>query len=76
MLTASTFIVFLRLAKKNLNFVGMEQLEQEAGELVDKLTRLALCLRRGEVTMEEYVCLKVLLMLNHGEFPAQYRIAP
>ncbi|XP_028967280.1 hormone receptor 4-like [Galendromus occidentalis] len=47
--------------------IGMEQLEQEAGELVDKLTRLALCLRRGEVTMEEYVCLKVLLMLNHDD---------
>lgn len=45
----------------------MDQLEQEAGELVDKLTRLALCLRRGEVTMEEYVCLKVLTMLSHGK---------
>ncbi|OQR75303.1 hypothetical protein BIW11_08511 [Tropilaelaps mercedesae] len=47
--------------------IGMDQLEQEAGELVDKLTRLALCLRRGEVTLEEYVCLKVLTMLSHEE---------
>ncbi|GFR01864.1 hypothetical protein TNCT_351381 [Trichonephila clavata] len=45
--------------------VGLEELE-EAAPLVERLARLADTFRRMALCMEEYVCLKVIIMQSSG----------
>lgn len=44
--------------------ITMEQLRQDVGLMVEKITHVTLMFRRIKLTMEEYVCLKVITMLN------------
>lgn len=46
--------------------ITMEQLRQDVGLMVEKITHVTLMFRRIKLTMEEYVCLKVITMLNQG----------
>lgn len=46
--------------------VGLEEL-QEALPLVERLARLADNFRRMELCIEEYVCLKVIIMQSPGK---------
>ncbi|XP_064457010.1 hormone receptor 4-like [Ornithodoros turicata] len=50
--------------------ITLDQLHSEAGPLVDQLTSLASGLRRVGLCLEEYVCLKVVIMLSHDD-PSQ-----
>ncbi|EEC19235.1 zinc finger, C4 type, putative [Ixodes scapularis] len=47
--------------------VTLVQLPSEALPLVDQMTGLASELRRTRLCLEEYVCLKVVIMLSYGE---------
>ncbi|XP_076028781.1 uncharacterized protein LOC143017784 isoform X3 [Oratosquilla oratoria] len=47
--------------------ITMDQLRQEVGVMVEKITHVTLALRRIKVQVEEYVCLKVIAMLNQGK---------
>ncbi|CAN7937018.1 unnamed protein product [Ixodes hexagonus] len=47
--------------------VTLVQLPSEAVPLVDQMTGLASELRRTRLCLEEYVCLKVVIMLSYGE---------
>ncbi|KAI4459153.1 knirps-related protein-related [Holotrichia oblita] len=44
--------------------ITMDQLRQDVGLMVEKITHVTLMFRRIKLTMEEYVCLKVITMLN------------
>ncbi|XP_076321152.1 nuclear hormone receptor family member nhr-91-like [Tachypleus tridentatus] len=44
--------------------ITLEQLRLEAGPLVEHLTHLSTAFRRMRLCIEEYVCLKVIIMLN------------
>lgn len=44
----------------------LEQLRIEAGPLVETLTQLSSTFRKLQLCLEEYVCLKVVAMLNQG----------
>ncbi|XP_013788321.2 hormone receptor 4-like [Limulus polyphemus] len=44
--------------------ITLEQLRLEAGPLVEHLTHLSSAFRRMRLCIEEYVCLKVIIMLN------------
>lgn len=46
--------------------ITMDQLRQDVGLMVEKITHVTLMFRRIKLTMEEYVCLKVITMLNQG----------
>ncbi|KAF4517921.1 hypothetical protein B566_EDAN005986 [Ephemera danica] len=46
--------------------ITMEQLRQDVGLMVEKITHVTLMFRRVSLRMEEYVCLKVITMLNQG----------
>ncbi|XP_022919600.2 hormone receptor 4 [Onthophagus taurus] len=46
--------------------ITMEQLRQDVGLMVEKITHVTLMFRRINLTMEEYVCLKVITMLNQA----------
>jgi len=45
----------------------VDELYREVGDIVQKLTDIVLNFRRLGLTREEYVCLKVILLLTHGE---------
>lgn len=45
----------------------MDQLRQDVGLMIEKITHVTLMFRRVKLTMEEYVCLKVITMLNQGK---------
>lgn len=47
--------------------ITMDQLRQDVGLMVEKITHVTLMFRRIKLNMEEYVCLKVITMLNQGE---------
>lgn len=47
--------------------ITMDQLRQDVGLMIEKITHVTLMFRRVKLTMEEYVCLKVITMLNQGE---------
>lgn len=47
--------------------VTLVQLPSEAVPLVDQMTGLASELRKARLCLEEYVCLKVVIMLSYGE---------
>lgn len=44
--------------------ITMDQLRQEVGVMVEKITHVTLALRKIKIQIEEYVCLKVIAMLN------------
>ncbi|XP_066985760.1 hormone receptor 4 isoform X4 [Macrobrachium rosenbergii] len=44
--------------------ITMDQLRQEVGVMVEKITHVTLALRKAKIQIEEYVCLKVITMLN------------
>lgn len=52
--------------------VGLDELE-EAGPIVERLARLSDSFRRMGLCMEEYVCLKVIIMQSSGDYiPFKY----
>lgn len=48
--------------------ITMDQLRQEVGVMVEKITHVTLALRKIKIQIEEYVCLKVIAMLNQCKF--------
>lgn len=46
--------------------ITMEQLKVDVGDMVEKMTQIAIMFRRIKLKMEEYVCLKVYILLNKG----------
>nr|CAD7454555.1 unnamed protein product [Timema tahoe] len=46
--------------------ITMDQLRQDVGLMVEKITHVTLMFRRIKLRMEEYVCLKVITMLNQA----------
>lgn len=47
--------------------ITIEQLRQDVGLMIEKITHVTLMFRQIKLTMEEYVCLKVITMLNQGK---------
>lgn len=48
--------------------ITMEQLKLDVGDMVEKMTQITITFRRIKLKMEEYVCLKVYILLNKGKF--------
>lgn len=48
--------------------ISMEQLRLDVGHMVEKMTQITIMFRRIKLKMEEYVCLKVYILLNKGMF--------
>lgn len=48
--------------------ISMEQLKLDVGLMVEKMTQITIMFRRIKLRMEEYVCLKVYILLNKGKF--------
>lgn len=48
--------------------ITMDQLRQDVGLMVEKITYVTLMFRRVKLRMEEYVCLKVITMLSQGKY--------
>lgn len=46
--------------------ISMEQLRLDVGHMVEKMTQITIMFRRIKLKMEEYVCLKVYILLNKG----------
>ena len=48
----------------------MDQLRQDVGTMVEKITKVITTFRDFHLTMQEYVCLKVVAMVTNtdGEF--------
>ncbi|XP_071518557.1 hormone receptor 4-like isoform X5 [Panulirus ornatus] len=46
--------------------ITMDQLRHEVGVMVEKITHVTLALRKIKIQIEEYVCLKVIAMLNQS----------
>lgn len=46
--------------------ITMDQLRQDVGVMVEKITHVTLMFRRVKLRMEEYVCLKVIIMLTQS----------
>lgn len=51
--------------------ITMDQLQQDVGLMVEKITYVTLMFRRVRLRMEEYVCLKVITMLSQGKYSHQ-----
>jgi len=52
----------------------MDQLRQDVGNMVEKVTKVITSLRNFRLTIEEYVCLKVVAMLTEdGRFPFRFK---
>lgn len=47
--------------------ISMDQLKLDVGLMVEKMTQITIMFRRIKLRMEEYVCLKVYILLNRGE---------
>lgn len=47
--------------------IAMEQLKIDVGHMVEKMTQITIMFRRIKLKMEEYVCLKVYILLNKGK---------
>ncbi|KAL3278911.1 hypothetical protein HHI36_016429 [Cryptolaemus montrouzieri] len=47
--------------------ITIEQLRQDVGIMIEKITHVTLMFRQIKLTMEEYVCLKVITMLNQAK---------
>lgn len=46
--------------------ITLEQLRLDVGLVVEKMTQITCVFRRIQLRMEEYVCLKVYILLNQG----------
>ena len=46
----------------------LDQLRQDVGLMVERITHVTMMLQRCHLRMEEYVCLKVIAMLSQGPF--------
>ncbi|XP_062554965.1 hormone receptor 4 isoform X2 [Armigeres subalbatus] len=44
--------------------ISIEQLKIDVGQMVEKMTQITIMFRRSKLRMEEYVCLKVYILLN------------
>lgn len=55
--------------------ITMDQLRQDVGLMVEKITYVTLMFRRVRLRMEEYVCLKVITMLSQGRYFHRARLA-
>lgn len=53
--------------------ISMEQLRLDVGHMVEKMTQITIMFRRIKLKMEEYVCLKVYILLNKGEWKEERR---
>lgn len=53
--------------------ITMDQLRQDVGVMVEKITHVTLMFRRVKLRMEEYVCLKVIIMLTQSKYIKYYR---
>ncbi|CAG9822422.1 unnamed protein product [Phaedon cochleariae] len=47
--------------------ITIEQLRQDVGLMIERITHVTLMFRQIKLTMEEYVCLKVITMLNQAK---------
>lgn len=47
--------------------ITLDQLRQDVGHMVEKITHVTLIFRRIKLRIEEYVLLKVIIMLNPGK---------
>jgi nuclear receptor subfamily 6 group A len=47
--------------------ISMDQLKLDVGLMVEKMTQITIMFRRIKLRMEEYVCLKVYILLNRGK---------
>ncbi|GBL83414.1 Hormone receptor 4 [Araneus ventricosus] len=54
--------------------ISLEQLKAEAGQLVEQLTQLTATFKKLQLCLEEYVCLKVVAMLNQEGYQGQREI--
>lgn len=45
----------------------LDQLRQDVGLMVERITHVTMMLQRSQLRMEEYVCLKVIAMLSQRE---------
>lgn len=52
--------------------ISMEQLRLDVGHMVEKMTQITIMFRRIKLKMEEYVCLKVYILLNKGKCRIKY----
>ena len=49
--------------------ITMDQLRQDVGNMVEKITKVIAIFRQFQLKMEEYVCLKVIAMVSQdGKF--------
>ena len=46
----------------------LDQLRQDVGLMVERITHVTMMLQRSQLRMEEYVCLKVIAMLSQRKF--------
>ncbi|XP_074033214.1 nuclear hormone receptor 4 isoform X3 [Leptinotarsa decemlineata] len=46
--------------------VTMDQLREDVGLMIERITHVAIMFRQIKLTMEEYVCLKAIIMLNQA----------
>ena len=57
--------------------ITMDQLRQDVGNMVEKITKVIAIFRQFQLKMEEYVCLKVIAMVSQeGMFPFVKRLLP
>ena len=81
--TEQIFICFLQVATNLVTLqtcltsmmgrpITMDQLRQDVGPMVEKITKVITSFRNFRLTMQEYVCLKVVAMLSNqdGKLPA------
>ena len=54
--------------------ITMDQLRQDVGPMVEKITKVITSFRNFRLTMQEYVCLKVVAMLSNHEGRDQLKL--
>ena len=54
--------------------ITMDQLRQDVGPMVEKITKVITSFRNFRLTMQEYVCLKVVAMLSNAEGNSPYTV--
>ena len=54
--------------------ITMDQLRQDVGNMVEKITKVIAIFRQFQLKMEEYVCLKVIAMVSQEGKQAKHHI--
>ena len=54
--------------------ITMDQLRQDVGPMVERITKVITSFRNFRLTMQEYVCLKVVAMLSNAEGNRPYTV--